>query len=55
VPSVEDLAALVLRRCHEGLQSGKSAVSARDAVALLRLAREMEHDDALAERDAARR
>ena len=27
----------------------------RDAVTVLRLAREMEHDDALAERDAARR
>ena len=52
---VEDLAALALRRCYEGLQSGRPAVSVRDAVAVMRLAREIEHDDALAERDAARR
>jgi hypothetical protein len=53
VVGVEDLAALALRRCYEGLQSGKSTVSARDAVAIFRLAHEIQHDDALTERDAA--
>jgi hypothetical protein len=55
VPSVEDLAALVLRPCWEDLVSGAPVVSVRDAVAILRLAHEIEHDGALAERDAARR
>jgi hypothetical protein len=49
------VAGLALRRCYEGLQSGRSAVSVRDAVVLVRLAHEIEHDAALAERDAARR
>ena len=43
------------RRCWEGLQSGASAVSVRDAVAILGLAHEAQHDDALTERDADRR
>ena len=55
VPSVEDLANLVVRRCYDGLQSGRLAVSVQAAVALIRLAHEIEHDDSLAERDAARR
>ncbi len=50
-----DLASLTLQRCYEALQSGKSTVSARDAVAIFRLAHEIEHDDALTERDAALR
>lgn len=54
-PTVEDLAALVLRRCYERLEAGEAEVRLRDAVALLRLAHEIEHDEALAERDAARR
>ena len=54
-PGVADVAGLALRRCYEGLQSGRSAVSVRDAVVLVRLAHEIEHDAALAERDAARR
>lgn len=54
-PSIDDLATLVLRRCWEGLQSGAPVVPVRDAVAILRLAHEIEHDAALAERDAARR
>ena len=45
----------MLRRCWEGLQSGRPAVSVQAAVALIRLAHELEHDAALAERDAARR
>ena len=55
VPSIEDLANLVLRCCYDGLQSGRLAVSLQPAVALIRLAHEIEHDAALAERDAARR
>ncbi len=55
VPTAADLAALALRRCWEGLQSGAPVVPVRDAVAILRLAHEIEHDAALAERDAARR
>jgi hypothetical protein len=55
VPTAADLAALVLRRCWDGLQSGAPVVPVRDAVAILRLAHEIEHDAALAERDAARR
>jgi hypothetical protein len=54
-PSIDDLATLVIRRCWEGLQSGRPAVSVQAAVAILRLAHEIEHDAALAERDAARR
>jgi hypothetical protein len=54
-PSVADLASLVLRRCYDGLQSGRPAVSVQAAVALSRLAHEIEHDDALAERDAVLR
>jgi hypothetical protein len=55
VPSFEDLADLVVRRCYEGLQSGRPTVSLQAAVALIRLAHEIEHDAALAERDAALR
>jgi hypothetical protein len=55
VRSIEDLANLVLRCCYDGLQSGRLAVSLQPAVALIRLAHEIEHDAALAERDAARR
>jgi hypothetical protein len=54
-PSVAEVASLAVRRCYEGLQSGRPAVSVRDVAALLKLQREIEHDDALAERDAARR
>jgi hypothetical protein len=53
VPSVEDLCSVVLKRCYEGLVSGRVAVSLRDAAAILRLAHERERDAALAERDRA--
>jgi hypothetical protein len=43
-PSAADVAGLALKRCYEGLQSGRSAVSVRDAVVLVRLAHEIEHD-----------
>jgi hypothetical protein len=55
VPSAADLASLALRRCYERLEAGEQAVSLQDAAALVRLAREIERDDAVAERDAARR
>jgi hypothetical protein len=42
---MDDLAALVVRRCYERLEAG-AAVSAHDVVALLKLAREIEHDAA---------
>jgi hypothetical protein len=45
VPSVADLAALALRRVYERVEAG-AAVSAHDLVALLKLAREIEHDAA---------
>ena len=54
-PSVAEVASLAVRRCYEGLQSGRPAVSVRDVAALLKLQREIEHDEAVAERDAARR
>jgi hypothetical protein len=55
VPDVADLAALVTRRVFERLEAGEARVAIREAVAVLRLAHEIEHDEALAERDAPRR
>ena len=55
VPGVADLARMALRRAYERLEAGEAEVTIRDAVAILRLAHEIEHEDALAERDAARR
>ena len=55
MPGVADLARLALRRAYERLEAGEAEVSIRDAVAVLRLAHEIEHDAAVAERDAARR
>lgn len=55
VPDVADLARVVLRRAYERLEAGGAEVTVRDAVAILRFAHEIEHDEALAERDAARR
>jgi hypothetical protein len=54
VPSAADLAALVLRRCYERLVAGQASVSLQDAAALLRLAREIERDDAVAAAAEAR-
>jgi hypothetical protein len=55
VPRIGDLAAVALRRCYERLEAGEAEVAARDAVAVFRLVHKIDHDDALAERDAARR
>jgi hypothetical protein len=52
VPDVDDLANLVLWRCFERVKAG-GMMSIGDAVAFLRLAREMKHDEVLAERDTA--
>jgi len=54
VPSAADLAALVLRRCYERLVAGQASVSLQDAAALIRLAREIERDDAVATAAEAR-
>jgi hypothetical protein len=55
VPDGADLATIAVKRCYEGLQSGRPAVSVRDVAALLKLQREIERDDALASRNAAMR
>ncbi len=51
MPSFEDLADLVVRRCYEGLQSGRPTVSLHDAVAVMRLAWQVERDEAIPARD----
>ena len=53
-PGVADLASLVIRRLWERLEAGEASVSLQDAAALLRLAREIERDDAVAAGAAAR-
>ena len=55
MPDGADLATIAVKRCYEGLQSGRPAVSVRDVAALLKLQREIERDDALASRNAAMR
>ena len=55
VPSTADLTSVVLRRCYEHAEAGEAEVTMRDVVAVLRLAHGIEHDAALAERDAALR
>jgi hypothetical protein len=49
VPDVADLATIAVKRCYEGPQSGTAAVSVQDAVAAMRLAWQIERDEALAE------
>ena len=53
MPSIADLAALALRRCYERLEAGQASVSLQDAVATMRLARQIEHDEAIPARDKA--
>lgn len=53
-PTFGDLADLAVRRLHERMRTGELAVSARDAVAIARLALEIEHDEGLAAGRAAR-
>ena len=52
VPELADLAALALRRCYEQLEAG-GAVSVTDAVAAMRLAWQIERDEAIPARDKA--
>ena len=54
IPSAGDLASLALRRCYERLEAGQASVSLQDAAALVRLAREIERDDAVAAAAGAR-
>ena len=54
-PSLKDLADLAVRKAFEGLQYGKLAVSVPDAVAVARLAWQVERNQAIPERDAALR
>ena len=49
VVTPSDMADLALRRCYQHLDAGEAAVPVRDAVAIVRLAREIERDQALAE------
>jgi hypothetical protein len=53
VPTFEDLADLVLRRCYEGLQFGRPTVSLQAAAAVMRLAWQIERDEAIPARDKA--
>ena len=53
VPGVNDLAALVVRRCYERLEAGEQAAFVQDAVALARLAWQIERDKAIPARDEA--
>ena len=53
VPGMADLAALALRRCYERLEAGEAAVSLQDAVAAMRLAWQIERDEAIPARDKA--
>ncbi len=54
-PSLKDLADLAVGKAFEGLLYGKLAVSVPDAVAVARLAWQVERDQAIPERDAALR
>ena len=53
VPELADLAALALRRAYERVEAGQAAVPVQDAVAAMRLAWQIEHDEAIPARDKA--
>jgi hypothetical protein len=53
VPGIADLASLALRRCYERLEAGQASVSLQDAVAAMRLAWQIERDEAIPARDKA--
>jgi hypothetical protein len=48
VPELADLAALAIRRAYKRVEAGEAAVPVQDAVALVRLVREIQRDDAVA-------
>ena len=54
MPDIADLANLALRRCYERLEAGQASVSPQDAAALIRLAWQIERDDAVAAAAVAR-
>lgn len=54
MPGIADLASLALRRCWESLEAGEAAVPLQGAVAALRLAWQIERDDAVAAAAGAR-
>jgi hypothetical protein len=53
VPELADLAALAIRRCYEQLEAGVTAASVQEAVVAMRLAWQIEHDEAIPARDRA--
>jgi hypothetical protein len=53
VPELADLAALAIRRCYEQLEAGVTAASVQEAVAAMRLAWQIERDEAIPTRDKA--
>ena len=53
VLTAADLAALALRRAYERIEAGEAAVPVHDAVAVMRLAWQIEHDEAIPARDKA--
>ena len=54
-PGVADLARVAMQRAYERVEAGEAAVSLQDAVAAMRLAWQVERDEAIPERDAALR
>ena len=55
VPGVADLARVAMQRAYERVEAGEAAVSLQNAVAAMRLAWQVERDQAIPERDAALR
>jgi len=55
VPGVADLARVALQHAYERIEAGEAAVSPQDAVAAMRLAWQIERDEAIPERDVALR
>jgi hypothetical protein len=53
VPTAADLAALALRRAYERIEACEAAVPVQDAVAAMRLAWQIERDEAIPARDRA--
>ena len=53
VPGIDDLAGLVLRRCYERLEARRAGCFVQDAVAVMRLAWQIERDEAIPARDKA--
>jgi hypothetical protein len=54
-PGVADLARVAMQHAYERIEAGEAAVSLQDAVAAMRLAWQIERDEAIPERDAALR